>query len=109
MPRATATNPNPAIAPVVIACRADGFGPSQTANSTAPIIANAKLRPNALAGGAALPRMPPPPVLAFASRCHALPNRNGEYHNPPRTKLDTAATSAAHRFTPNTVRLLTAA
>jgi hypothetical protein len=71
-------------------CRT-GAGPSRVAKANAATTEKTKLMRKTLAG---CPDFGWPPF----SRFHVRPNSIGEYHRPPRRKLETAATTIAGKF-----------
>src|ERR1041384_8111069 len=91
MPKLPATHSRPADAPTAVPKTSDGRGPRKFAKFQAASNASTKDRPKILA---MLPFLSCSSVRPV-SRCQALPNNTGEYHRPPSTKLDTAATTTA--------------
>src|SRR5512146_739480 len=92
---ASATQPKPASNPAVAPHQAVVFGSARNiARFAAMSNENTNDSPNTFAifGGRSSARNP-------FSVIHALPNSAGEYHNPPRTKVDSAAATTAHQFT----------
>ena len=91
MPKLAATQHRPAEAPAPSANGKAGAGPRKSAKTRAAIALSTKEPPKV---SAALPRAISS-CVSPVSRIQALPNKTGEYHIPPRRKLDAAATSTA--------------
>src|SRR5688572_2383808 len=94
MPNEPATQHKPADNPAAVANIGAGRGPRNIANTAAPIVASTNVVPSVCTGLAAFICASVTPLAAL----HALPNSTGEYHKPPRIKLESPAASTAHTF-----------
>src|SRR5690606_218934 len=86
MPKLAATTPAPTSRPLCTAGSSPGAGPTRAAKAQAATSEHTKATPNTRPGC-------PSPAGEPLCRFQALPNSTGEYHRPPSTKLDTAATA----------------